>query len=194
LAKRYGLVIDLEKCIGCHTCRIACKIENDMNIGSGIRIETIGGPYQDTPKGKYPQLSMYYLPVPCMHCGEAPCLAACPVEAIYKREDGIVLVDEDKCNGCQACISACPYEAFIYNPEKDLVQKCTFCVHRVDQGLEPFCVSCCETEALSFGDLNDPASKVSQLIAQRDVYTLKPESGAKPVIYYSPMRTNSLHD
>ena len=113
--RKYGLVIDLERCIGCETCRIACKAENGRDIGSGIRVDTVGGAHRDTPSGKYPNLSMYYLPVPCMHCGKPSCLDACPSEAIYQREDGIVLVDEEKCNGCEACIDACPYGALTYN-------------------------------------------------------------------------------
>ena len=90
--KKYGLVIDLERCIGCQTCRIACKVENNLETGSGIRVDTVGGAYRDTPKGKYPHLSMSYLPVPCMQCGAPACRDACPQEAIYKRPDGIVLV------------------------------------------------------------------------------------------------------
>jgi Fe-S-cluster-containing dehydrogenase component len=188
--KRYGLVIDLERCSGCHTCRIACKTENNMNISSGIRVDTIGGPHRDTPAGKYPDLTMYFRPVLCMHCDEPPCIDACPLEAIYKREDGIVVIDDEKCTGCQECITACPYEIPFYDEEKDVARKCSLCAHRIDQGLEPFCVICCESEALLFGDLNDPSSKVSQIIAQRkDSYTLKPEVGTKPAIYYSPMRT-----
>jgi molybdopterin-containing oxidoreductase family iron-sulfur binding subunit len=177
MAKRYGLVIDLERCIGCHTCRIACKVENNINTGSGIRVETVGGPHRDTPLGKFP----------CMHCAKPPCVDACPLEAIYKREDGIVLVDEEKCNGCQACIPACPYDALIYNPERDIVQKCSLCAQRIDQGLEPFCVLCCETEAMFFGDLDDPASEVSQIILRKGAYILHPEKGTNPAIYYCPV-------
>ena len=184
MAKRYGLVIDLERCIGCNTCTIACKVENNMEIGSGIVVETIGGPHRDTPGGKFPKLSMYYLPMPCMHCDQPPCLDACPVEAIYKRGDGMVLIDKDKCDGCQACLPACPYDALSYDAKGNLAQKCNLCAYRIDQGLEPFCVRCCETEAIFFGDLNDPGSKVSQLIAQRNAYTLKSELGTKPAIYY----------
>ena len=187
MAKRYGLVIDLERCIGCHSCRIACKVENNINTGSGIRVETVGGAHRDTPEGKFPQLSMYYLPMLCMHCAEPPCVDACTLEAIYKREDGIVLVDEEKCNGCQACIPACPYDALIYNPDGDIVQKCSLCAHRIEQGLEPFCILCCETEAMFFGDLDDLASEVSQMILRKGACVLYPERGTKPAIYYCPV-------
>lgn len=187
MSRRYGLVIDLERCIGCHTCRIACKAENNIEKGSGIRVDTVGGPHQDTPRGKFPNVSMYYQPVPCMHCARAPCLEACPVEAISRREDGIVLLDERKCDGCLLCISACPYEALLYVPGKDVVWKCTLCAHRVDEGLEPFCVRCCETGAMFFGDLNDPGSKASQLIVRKGAHVLKPEAGTGPAAYYCPV-------
>lgn len=185
--RRYGMVIDLDRCIGCHTCRIACKAENELEKVSGIRVETVGGAHPDTPMGKFPNLSLHYLPIPCMHCGEPPCLDACPLEAIYKREDGIVLVDEKKCDGCQACISACPYDALTYDEKSDVVQKCTLCQHRIGEGVEPFCVICCEGEAMFFGDLNDPESRASKLIAEKSAYTLKPEAGAKPGVYYCPV-------
>jgi Fe-S-cluster-containing dehydrogenase component len=187
MSKRYGLVIDLDRCFGCHTCRIACKAENNLDTGSGIRVDTIGGAHPDTPKGKYPNLSMYYMPVPCMHCGEAPCIDACPEEAIYKRQDGIVLVNQEKCNGCEACITECPYDTLTYDDQRDVLVKCTLCHHRIDEGLEPFCKVCCEAEAIFFGDLNDPESEVSRLISQRDAYTLKPEAGTGPAVYYCPV-------
>src|SRR4030042_1932766 len=187
MSKRYGLVFDLDRCMGCVGCRIACKVEHSLDKASGIRVDTIGGPHPDTPGGKYPNLSMHYLPVPCMHCSNPPCIDACPEEAIYKRQDGIVLLDEEKCNGCQACIPACPYGVLIYNTERDIVQKCSLCAHRIDQGLEPFCVLCCETEAMFFGDLDDPASDVSQIILRKGASILHPEMGTKPAIYYCPV-------
>ena len=167
---------------------MACKVENCIEVGSLMRVETVGGPHRDTPSGKHPQVSMYFLPTPCMHCGEPPCVDACPVGAIYKREDGIVLIDEDKCDGCQACIPTCPYDALLYDSEREVVQKCTLCAHRVDQGLEPFCVICCETEAIFFGDFGDPTSRLSKLIAERGAVTLTPEAATKPAIYYCPTK------
>ena len=97
MAGRYTMVIDLERCMGCGTCVVACKVENNIEEGSGIRVETKGGLHRDTPEGEFPLLSMYYLPQPCMHCSHPPCLEACPFEAIYKRVDGIVLINEDEC-------------------------------------------------------------------------------------------------
>ena len=192
MTKRYGLVIDLERCIGCNTCIMACKLENSLGKGSWIRVETIGGPHRDSPEGKYPKVSMHFLPVLCMHCDKPPCLDACPQDAIFKREDGIVLVDEAKCDGCQACLPACPYGALSYNPEKNIVQKCTLCVQRVEQGLEPFCKICCETEAIYFGDLHDPAGSVSKMIATRSAAALKPATGTRPAVYYCPTKQGRI--
>ena len=191
MSKRYGLVIDLERCTGCLACTIACKVENNLDKGSGIRVDTVGGVHPDTPKGKYPNLSMYYLPVPCMHCDDPSCIDACPEEAIYKRQDGIVLVDEEKCTGCQLCIPACPYDALTYDDHRDVVVKCTLCRHRIDEGLEPFCMVWCTAGAIFLGDLNDPESKVSKLISQRSAYTLKPEAGTSPAVYYCPVASRA---
>jgi Fe-S-cluster-containing dehydrogenase component len=192
MAKRYGLVIDLERCIGCHTCTIACKLENNLENGSWIRVNTIGGGSQDTPQGKHPKLRMHFLPVLCMHCDQAPCRDACPLEAIIKREDGIVLVDEEKCDGCQACLPACPYDALVYDAEQNTVSKCTLCAHRIDDGLEPFCVVCCETEAMYFGDINEIDYSIFKPIAERDTAVLKSEEGTEPAVYYLPTRDRRI--
>ena len=188
MAKRYGLVIDLERCTGCQTCTVACKMETSLEVGSGIRVETVGGPGRDTPEGTYPDLCMHYFPILCMHCDEPPCVASCPTEAIYKRQDGIMLLDEEKCNGCQVCLEACPYDVLVYCPAKDKVWKCTLCAHRLDQGLQPFCVLCCEMEAMVCGDLGDPSSQISKLKDQNKAFTFKPELETKPAIYYSPLK------
>jgi len=186
VAKRYGLVIDLERCTGCHTCTVACKVENKIEVGSGIRVETVGGGHRDAPAGKYPQLSMHYLPMTCMHCAQPPCRDVCPTEAINQRPDGVVLIDEGKCNGCQECMTACPYQALVYDAERVVVRKCNLCLERIDQGFQPFCAVCCGDEAIFFGDLSDPQSKVSKLIAERSAYTLNPELATVPAIYYCP--------
>jgi len=188
LAVRYGMVIDLDRCTGCQTCVIACQMENGLEHVSGIRVETVGGPRRDTPGGNYPGLSMYYLPVPCMHCDDAPCIPSCPNEAIYRRGDGIVLVDEGKCDGCELCLDACPYGVLVRVPERGAVWKCTLCAHRVDAGLEPFCALCCEMEAIYFGDICDPTSKVSELVRERKGYALKHEMKTSPAVFYCPVR------
>jgi len=186
--KRYGLVIDLERCTGCMACVVACKIENNMDGGTGIRVETVGGTGRDTPGGTYPDLSMHFLPVACMHCDQPPCRDACPTEAIYKRPDGIVLIDEDKCNGCQECLAACPYDALFYDQDRDVVRKCDLCYQRLEQGLEPFCSLCCGCDAIFVGNLRDAQSKVSRLVSRDDAYTLKPELAIGPAIHYLPAK------
>jgi len=165
---------------------VACKLENGVEEGSCINVTTIGGDRMDTAGGEFPNLRMHYQPKPCMHCAEPPCVDACPLGAIYRRDDGIVLVDASKCDGCQICLAACPYEVLLYDSAANLVSKCTLCSHRVDQGLEPFCAICCEGEAIYFGDLADPASEVSKLVASRNAYVLLPDSGTGPAVHYCP--------
>ena len=186
MSKRYSIVIDLERCIGCHTCAIACKLENDIEGDSWLHVDTVGGKGMDTASGEFPDVKMHYLPKLCMHCAKPPCIDACPPGAIYKRDDGIVLIDADKCDGCEACIPACPYGVLNFDSEKNLATKCTLCAHRVEEGLEPFCVICCETEAMYFGDIADPESPLSKLIAARNAYVLQPEDGTEPAIHYCP--------
>ena len=167
MAKRYGLVIDLERCTGCHACTIACKVENSLESSSGIRVETVGGAHPDTPSGTYPELRLHYMPVPCMHCEQPPCVDACPMQAIQKRTDGIVLIDGKLCDGCRECLPSCPYQALTYDPANSVVRKCDLCHERLDEGFEPFCALCCGPEAIFYGDLSDPKSDVAGLIARR---------------------------
>ena len=163
-------------------------MENAPAAGPWIRVETVGGDGKDVPVGHYPDLKMEFLPRLCMHCEYPTCIEACPTGAIGKRGNGLVLLDEDKCNGCQACVDACPYGAISYSAKTGLVEKCHLCQHRIDQGLEPFCVVCCEGQAMHFGDLDDPTSEVSQLITARHAFLLMPETGAGPSVYYCPPR------
>jgi len=183
---RYGLVIDLERCIGCHACAIACKVENDIEQGSWMRVEMLDGQPLDTARGQSPKLTMHYLPLACMHCQDPPCMDACPANAIYRRDDGVVILDTSKCNGCQDCLSACPYGAILWVETTGVATKCHLCAHRLEKGLEPFCALCCETKAIHFGDLSDPQSRVSQLITRRSGYTLKLKERTEPAIYYLP--------
>ena len=185
---RLGLVIDLERCIGCETCTVACKVENNPTAAPWIWVETMGGGQKDTPTGQYPDLKMEFMPHLCMHCAHPACVEVCHTGALWKREDGLVLLDKEKCDGCEACVAACPYEAIVYSSKTDLVEKCDLCAHRIEQGLEPFCVVCCEGQAMRFGDLNNPASEVSRLVADRDTFTLMPEAGTSPSIFYCPPR------
>ncbi len=185
MKKALGLVIDQERCIGCEACTVACKKENEASE-YWIRVKTQNVAHKDTPEGSFPDLKMSFLPQLCNHCTKPPCVDICPTSALVKREDGPVVLDETNCDGCQACIEVCPYNALLYSPEKDRVEKCNFCVHRIDQGLEPFCVICCEGQAMHFGDLNDPTSLVSQIVASRENFQLNPEAETSPSVYYCP--------
>jgi len=194
MAARYGLAIDLDRCTGCQTCVVACQMENHLERIAGIRVDTIGGARRDTPRGQYPELSMYYLPILCMHCGEAPCIDACPKGAIYRRRDGIVLLDDGVCDGCGVCVEECPYGALANVVDGTKVWKCTLCCHRVDAGLKPFCVLCCGMEAMLFGDLSDPLSDISKLIVQRGASVLHRETKTDPAVFYCPLgERRSLH-
>lgn len=225
---RYGMVIDLSRCYGCRACMVACKVENNTPEAHFFmyvfRLE----------EGVYPDTRMRFLPRPCMHCDNAPCVKVCPVGARYKREDGIVATDWDRCIGCQYCRVACPYGVNYYNernpqdsqylewngpdavalarvtngaippyqnpdldqPMKDgrrtaggghlkgVVEKCTFCIQRVEKGLKPACVANCPGLALHFGDLDDPNSEVSKILAKNASFQLKEELNTQPKVYY----------
>ena len=157
---RYAMVIDLQRCVGCSACSISCRNENNVPDGiywSNKITET---------SGTFPNVRYHYIPTLCNHCENAPCVSACPTGASHVNEGGTVLVTRHKCTGCKACIAACPYDAR-YVHEEGFVDKCTFCLHRVQRGELPACVGVCPTEALQFGDLNDPDSDVSRLLRGR---------------------------
>ena len=211
---RWGMVIDLKRCVGCQTCTIACKMGNF--VPPGIFFTRVN----DFEIGKYPHVKRHFLPTGCMHCEDAPCVQACPTGASVKREDGIVLVEKDLCVGCRYCMVVCPYGARHFNEDGDAeyfasgptpyesygagshqrgtVIKCTFCAELIDrsasQGLTPgidrdatpFCVGSCIAGARFFGDLDDQDSEVSQLIRTRDAKPLQEEIGTGPCVYYLP--------
>lgn len=177
--KRYAMVMDLRRCIGCHACHVACKAENEVPLGV---FRTHVRYYE---RGEYPDTKRYFLPNLCNHCKNPPCVKVCPTGASWKREeDGIVLVDYDKCIGCKYCMAACPYGIRFINPETNVADKCTFCVHRVDAGIVPSCVNSCVGGTRIFGDMNDPNSEVAKLIASNPVTVLKPEKGSYPSVFY----------
>ena len=185
--KQLGTVINQDRCIGCEACSIACKIENN-STDYWIKVETQEGAVKDTPGGDFPNLTMDFLPKLCNHCENPPCVDSCPEDALQKRDDGIVILDQESCTGCRSCLTACPYNIIVFDEESNLAGKCDFCAHRIDQGFEPFCVICCEGQALFFGDLNNPESFISKKVAQNDVFQLKPEEKTNPSIYYIPPR------
>lgn len=177
--KRYAMVIDLNRCIGCDTCAVACKMENDVPLGVW-RIWV-----NQKEMGTYPHVRRAYLPVLCNHCENPICVYPCPVKATYRRkEDGIVVVDPHLCVGCKICIVACPYQMRYLDPIKRVAQKCNFCVHRVEAGLRPACVVACPTRAMVFGDLNDKNGPFVRLLAERPAQRLKMSYGTYPQVYY----------
>ena len=176
---QYGMVIDVRRCIGCHACTVACKSEFDVPLGENrCWVEYV-------EKGEYPNVGRSFLPRLCNHCSEPPCVDVCPTNATYKRaQDGIVVIDAGLCIGCKYCIQACPYDARFLNPVTQVADKCDFCIHRVSQGLEPSCVNTCVGGARIFGDLGDPDSNISTLIARNRVTVLRREMGTFPNVYY----------
>jgi Fe-S-cluster-containing dehydrogenase component len=183
MSKRLGIAVDQERCIGCEACSVACRLENETDL-IWIKVETQGGVEKDTPSGTYPNLTMNFLPKLCNHCDNPPCIEVCPVDALIKQEDGPVILNKDLCTGCKACITECPYNVISFNEKSNLAEKCNFCVHRINQGLEPFCVICCEGQALIFGDLNDSNSKISLLISSRDTFQILSEKETGSCVYY----------
>ena len=180
MAKKFALAFDLQLCTGCETCTIACRLEN--GTGGWITVQTVQGELAEAGEVRYHKLS--WQPVTCMHCDNPPCREACPEGAIVKREDGIVLVEEENCVNCLVCVDACPYQAIYADPRLDVVGKCNLCLPRIEQGLEPFCVRECTGRAIRFGDVNDPQSELSKLLASREAKVLQPEKGTMPSVYY----------
>ena len=209
--RKWIMVIDLQKCIGCSACTIACKAENHLPPGVVYR------PVIEEEIGEYPNVTRRFLPRPCMQCENPPCTDVCPVGATWKREDGIVVIDYKACIGCRYCLAACPYGARYFDFGEDYsdgtpakqpyeeaaspeygrewtrdgsgspvgnARKCQFCIHRLDAGMLPACVTTCIGEATYFGDKNDPESLVSELSASPRVMRLKEEQGTNPKVYY----------
>ncbi len=190
MPKRYGMVIDLERCVGCHTCTVACMMEHDLTAAAGIVVQTIGGEDRDTPSGKHPDLHMHFLPILCAQCANAPCIENCPSGAIQRREDGIVFIDSAACDSCLNCTFSCPYQAIFHDEKTETLWKCNLCKDRLDRGEEPFCVICCEGEALVFGDLNDPNSDVARMISDRGGQALLAETA--PAVWYCPTKQGRI--
>ncbi len=201
---KLAIGINLRRCIGCNTCAVACKMQN--NVPDGMlwnRVLTEGCERFDSAEGTYPNLSRTYLPLACQHCENPACERVCPTGATYKDDKGRVEIDYDKCIGCRMCMAACPYNARTFNwnepvratgagygdarvPERGrgVMEKCTLCKERTDEGDEPMCVRCCPADARIFGDLDDPDSAVSRLRREQSAEVLLEEKGTRPQVFY----------
>lgn len=175
---RYGFVIDQDRCIGCHACTVACKEEHQVPVG----VFRTWVKYIE--KGEFPHTSRHFGVMRCNHCDDAPCATICPTNALYRRSDGIIDFDNQRCIGCKSCMQACPYDALYIDPNSNTAAKCNFCAHRVEAKLEPACVIVCPTQAILAGDLDDPASNVSRTVATQKVSVRKPHKGTQPKLFY----------
>ena len=187
---KYSMIIDLSRCNGCYNCFLACK---DEYCGNDYPPYSLSQPMTghfwmrliERERGEYPKVKVAYIPVPCMHCEKATCIEMSRDGAVYRRDDGIVIIDPEKAAGQREIVDACPYRVICWNEEKNIPQKCTFCVHLLDKGWkEPRCVEACPTGALVFGDLEDPDREVSKLMASGKVEVLHPEYGLKEKVVY----------
>ncbi len=234
MTKRLGIAIDQNRCIGCWTCSVACKSINNEPLGIHWNRILTSKPNEnapsrdpatraiDVPYGQFPNLQLAYQPTSCQHCKNAPCEKVCPVGATFRREDGAVLVDFERCIGCRYCIAACPYGTrsftwekgqygqefpvgygqdyrsgtrLVFTPERPVgvAEKCTLCVERVDAGKKPMCVEACPAGARTFGDLNDPASELSVAVQQQGGRQLLGDLGTDPNVFYLPVsRPNKM--
>jgi Fe-S-cluster-containing dehydrogenase component len=199
----YGMGIDIDKCIGCNRCAEACKAENDVpsepfyfrtwveryvikRDGEAV-VETIGMPRRSGSEtvSDLEVLRTFFVPKLCNHCANPPCVQVCPVGATFSTEDGVVLVDSQRCIGCRYCIQACPYGMRYLHPKTKTADKCTFCYHRVVKGLLPACVEVCPTQARVFGDLRSRASRLVRFSRLNRTQVLKPSLNTEPKVYYA---------
>src|SRR5580698_6424982 len=179
-------LLDQSRCIGCHACTTACKSENEVPVGVTRTF------VKSVDVGVFPDVRRAFQVTRCNQCADAPCVTACPTQAMYRREDGIVDFDKEICIGCKACMAACPYDAIFINPEDHSAEKCNLCAHRLDVGLEPACVTVCPVEAILVGDANDPDSKAAQLISSEPVQVRRPEKETHPGVYYKGAQQATL--
>jgi Fe-S-cluster-containing dehydrogenase component len=181
---RLGMSVDLERCVGCWACAVACKTEHDSPEGVWLMsVEVLGHGLVDRSLGATPEVAKSYRPRACVQCADAPCLTVCPTDALVVRPDGIVEVDDDACIGCGKCESACPYDAIAMqprpgDPSRSVAAKCDFCAHRVDAGLLPACADACPTDAIVFGPVDS--------LPREGAEQLHPELGTDPSVWFAP--------
>lgn len=183
---QWGMAVDLERCIGCHACSVACKVENSVSLGF-FRTKVYYYDYAAVnPFNRQPTTKRAFLPTLCMQCADAPCLDACPTDAITRGADGIVHIDANVCDRSRDCIKACPYGAIHIDPVSQVADKCDFCAHRLEADMAPACVEVCPAGVFAFGDLNDPASPVSAFKARHrtQVRAMKAEEKTRPLVQY----------
>jgi Fe-S-cluster-containing dehydrogenase component/formate-dependent nitrite reductase membrane component NrfD len=183
---RYGFVIDQDSCIGCHACTVACKTEHQVPLG----VNRTWVKYVET--GAWPDTIRSFSVMRCNHCADAPCVTICPTSALFKRGDGIVDFDTSRCIGCKSCMQACPYDALYIDPDEHTAQKCNYCVHRVEVGLEPACVVVCPEQAIIAGDLDDPVSRIARMVATEELHVRAAEQGTNPKLWYKGARQVNL--
>lgn len=176
--RRWTMIVDLRRCIGCQSCTISCAVENRVPVA---KFRTVVSDYEVVREGRPRRLMVPRL---CNHCEAPACTTVCPTQATYRRADGVVVVNKSRCVGCAACVQACPYEARFIDPTTGTADKCTWCAHRIDVGLAPACVETCVGGGRVFGDLNDPASAVSRLSREQPLLALAPAFGTRPRVRY----------
>lgn len=190
-SKRYGMLIDLRRCVGCQSCTVSCSVENQSPQG---QFRTSVSQYQIQIRNEEATTNVL-LPRLCNHCDNPPCVPVCPVQATFQREDGIVVVDNTRCVGCAYCVQACPYDARFINHSTQTADKCTFCAHRLEAGLLPACVESCVGGARIIGDLKDPSSTISKMLREHEtaIKVLKPENGTLPQVFYLGLDEAFVH-
>ncbi len=193
---RLGFLLDSESCIGCHACTVACKAEHDVPLG----VNRTWVKYIET--GTFPDVNRHFSVMRCNHCDDAPCISICPTNALFRADNGVVDFDDDNCIGCKGCMNACPYDAIYINPVTNTANKCNFCNHRIDQGLEPSCVVVCPTHAIKVADLDNPDDETTKIIARSETAVRSPEQNTLPKVHYrgadpaslDPLRTAIAED